>query len=61
PGLAQMNSTSSAGCSVITLRFALELDIDVATQQVQAAIGAAPSSPSLPVRSNVVTRLVSRL
>jgi multidrug efflux pump len=41
PGLAQMNSTSSAGCSVITLRFALELDIDVATQQVQAAINSA--------------------
>jgi len=41
PGLAQMNSTSSAGCSVITLRFNLELDIDVATQQVQAAINSA--------------------
>jgi multidrug efflux pump len=41
PGLSQMNSTSSAGCSVITLRFALELDIDVATQQVQAAINSA--------------------
>jgi multidrug efflux pump len=41
PGLAQMTSTSSEGCSCITLRFALELDIDVATQQVQAAINAA--------------------
>ena len=29
PGLTQMTSTSSEGCSVITLRFALELDIDV--------------------------------
>src|SRR3954466_5797033 len=41
PGLTQMGSTSSEGCSVITLRFALELDIDVAEQQVQAAINAA--------------------
>src|SRR3954454_6310727 len=41
PGLSQMTSSSSDGCSVITLRFALELDIDVAEQQVQAAINAA--------------------
>src|SRR6187455_2908805 len=41
PGLSQMTSTSSEGCSVITLRFNLELDIDVAAQQVQAAINAA--------------------
>ena len=41
PGLTQMTSSSSEGCSVITLRFALELDIDVAEQQVQAAINAA--------------------
>src|SRR5579863_1287464 len=41
PGLTQMTSTSSEACSVITLRFALELDIDVAAQQVQAAINAA--------------------
>lgn len=41
PGLMQMTSTSSEGSSVITLRFALELDIDVAEQQVQAAINAA--------------------
>lgn len=41
PGLAQMTSTSSEGCSVITLRFDLELDIDVAAQQVQAAINVA--------------------
>src|ERR1700752_3926054 len=38
PGLAQMTSTSSEGCSVITLRFNLDLNIDVAAQQVQAAI-----------------------
>src|SRR5947207_7893309 len=41
PGLTQMTSSSSTGCSVITLRFALELDIDVAAQQVQAAINVA--------------------
>ncbi len=41
PGLSQMTSSSSEGCSVITLRFDLALDIDVATQQVQAAINAA--------------------
>ncbi|QDU27088.1 Multidrug resistance protein MdtB [Anatilimnocola aggregata] len=41
PGLTQMTSTSSEGCSVITLRFALELDIDVAAQQVQSSINVA--------------------
>ncbi len=41
PGLNQMTSTSSAGCSVITLQFALDLNIDVAQQDVQAAINAA--------------------
>ena len=41
PGLTQMTSTSSEGCSVITLRFNLSLNIDVATQQVQAAINSA--------------------
>src|SRR6187401_2137226 len=41
PGLAQMTSTSSAGCSVIIQRFNLELYIDVAAQQVQAAINVA--------------------
>src|SRR5206468_12292518 len=41
PGLNQMTSASSAGSSVITLQFGLELDIDVAEQQVQAAINAA--------------------
>src|ERR1700689_226188 len=43
PGLNQMTSTSSSGSSVITLQFALELNIDVAEQQVQAAINAASS------------------
>jgi multidrug efflux pump len=41
PGLAQMTSTSSDGSSVITLQFALELSLDVAEQEVQAAINAA--------------------
>jgi multidrug efflux pump len=41
PGLNQMMSTSSFGSSVITLQFALDLDIDVAEQEVQAAINAA--------------------
>jgi len=41
PGLNQMTSTSSFGSSVITLQFNLELNIDVAEQQVQAAINAA--------------------
>ena len=43
PGLAQMSSTSSGGASVITLRFALDMSMDVAEQQVQAAINAATS------------------
>jgi multidrug efflux pump len=43
PGLSQMTSSSSEGCSVITLQFVLELDIDVAAQQVQAAINVATS------------------
>ena len=41
PGLNQMSSTSSGGASVITLQFSLILDIDVAEQEVQAAINAA--------------------
>src|SRR3954465_10974723 len=41
PGLSQMTSTSSFGSSLITLQFALELNIDIAEQEVQAAINAA--------------------
>jgi multidrug efflux pump len=41
PGLNQMSSTSSAGASVLTLQFNLSLPIDVAEQEVQAAISAA--------------------
>src|SRR6204780_4006363 len=41
PGLSQMTSTSSLGGSVITLQFGLSENIDVAEQEVQAAINAA--------------------
>ncbi len=41
PGLKQMTSTSSGGASVITLQFSLNLSLDVAEQEVQAAINAA--------------------
>ena len=40
PGLTQMTSTSSNGSSIITLQFTLDLSLDVAEQQVQAAINA---------------------
>src|ERR1039457_4668912 len=43
PGLNQMTSTSSDGSSVIVLQFSLSLNIDVAEQEVQAAINAAQS------------------
>src|SRR5499425_2273303 len=41
PSLTQMSSASSAGASVITLQFGLELTLDAAEQEVQAAINAA--------------------
>ncbi|MGE0310339.1 MAG: MdtB/MuxB family multidrug efflux RND transporter permease subunit [Lautropia sp.] len=58
PGLRQMSSTSSGGASVITLQFELALRLDVAEQQVQAAINAASSFlpadlPSPPIYSKV--------
>ena len=58
PGLKQMTSTSSGGGSVITLQFNLEDNIDVAEQEVQAAINAANSFlpndlPNPPVYSKV--------
>jgi len=40
PGLNQMTSASSAGASVITLQFGLDLNLDIAEQEVQAAINA---------------------
>ncbi|QIR75859.1 MdtB/MuxB family multidrug efflux RND transporter permease subunit [Sulfurospirillum diekertiae] len=43
PGLNQMLSTSSGGSSIITLQFDLKLALDVAEQEVQAAINAATS------------------
>lgn len=43
PGLKQMSSTSSGGASVITLQFALEVDLGVAEQEVQAALNTANS------------------
>ena len=52
PGLSQMTSTSSVGSSVITLQFALDLNIDVAEQEVQAAINAAATYlPDRPAQS----------
>jgi multidrug efflux pump len=58
PGLAQMTSTSSFGSSVVTLQFNLEQNIDVAEQQVQAAINAATTYlprdlPNPPIYSKV--------
>ncbi|TSA32732.1 MAG: MdtB/MuxB family multidrug efflux RND transporter permease subunit [Opitutales bacterium] len=58
PGLTQMASTSSAGASAITLQFDLAISLDVAEQQVQAAINEAgaylPAGlPSPPVYSKV--------
>src|SRR5450755_1008732 len=47
PGLNQMSPTSSGGASVITLQFSLDLKLDVAEQEVQAAINA--GSNLLPV------------
>src|SRR6204780_1484343 len=56
PGLNQMTSISSGGSSVITLQFALYLNIDVAEQEVQASINAAqtylpPDLPAPPIYS----------
>src|SRR3982751_5613464 len=42
-GLERMSSTSAAGASVITLQFSLGLTLDVAEQEVQAAINAGGS------------------
>jgi multidrug efflux pump len=43
PGLNQMLSSSTQGSSIITLQFSLNLDIDVAEQEVQASINSAAS------------------
>jgi multidrug efflux pump len=42
-GLSQMTSTSSGGSSIIVMQFQLSLNIDIAEQEVQAAINAAQS------------------
>src|SRR5271167_4398673 len=58
PSLNQMSSVSSAGASVITLQFSLDLSLDIAEQEVQAAINAAgnllPSDlPAPPIYAKV--------
>src|SRR4249920_2528802 len=58
PGLNQMTSSSSGGSSVVTLQFNLALNLDVAEQEVQAAINAAFSYlprdlPNPPVYSKI--------
>jgi len=58
PGLGQVTSTSSAGTSTVILRFNLDLPLDVAEQEVQAAINAAmpllpPDLPQPPIYRKV--------
>ena len=58
PGLKQMTSVSSGGASIVTLQFDLSLSLDIAEQEVQAAINAANSSlpsslPAPPVYAKV--------
>ena len=58
PGLNQMTSTSSGGSSVVTLQFSLDIDLDVAEQEVQAAMNSAATYlprdlPAPPVYSKV--------
>ena len=58
PGLLQMTSTSSFGSSLITLQFNLDLNIDIAEQEVQAEINAASNLlpkdlPNPPIYSKI--------
>ncbi len=58
PGLSQMTSTSAYGSSIITLQFALAQNIDIAEQEVQAAINASGTYlprdlPNPPIYSKV--------
>jgi multidrug efflux pump len=58
PGLNQMTSMSSFGSSIITLQFTLDLNIDVAEQNVQAAMNAAANLlprdlPNPPIYSKI--------
>ena len=58
PGLNQMTSVSSFGSSIVTLQFVLDLNIDVAEQEVQASINAAgqvlpPNLPNPPIYNKI--------
>lgn len=58
PGLSQMTSSSSNGASIITMQFSLDMSLDIAEQEVQAAINAASNYlpqdlPNPPVYSKV--------
>jgi len=58
PGLQQMTSTSSFGSSLITLQFNLDLNIDIAEQEVQASINSASNLlpqgiPNPPIYSKI--------
>lgn len=58
PGLNQMTSSSSGGSSIITLQFSLDIALDIAEQEVQAAMNAAAAFlprdlPAPPVYSKV--------
>ncbi|HXJ07097.1 MAG TPA: efflux RND transporter permease subunit [Candidatus Acidoferrum sp.] len=58
PGLNQMTSTSSFGSSIITLQFNLDLNIDIAEQEVQASINSASNLlpqglPNPPIYSKI--------
>jgi multidrug efflux pump len=58
PGLNQMTSISSFGSSIITLQFVLDLNIDVAEQEVQASINGAaqllpPNLPNPPIYNKI--------
>src|SRR6266478_244309 len=58
PGLNQMTSTSSFGSSIITLQFGLDLNIDIAEQEVQASINGASNLlpqglPNPPIYSKI--------
>src|SRR5579859_6059542 len=60
PGLNQMTSISSDGSSIITLQFVLTLNIDVAEQEVQAAINASQSYflPACPIRPSIASPIL---
>lgn len=58
PGLNQMTSTSSFGSSLVTLQFSLDLNIDIAEQEVQASINSASNLlpqglPNPPIYSKI--------